>query len=71
MLREVMERRRLSYRDLGVLTGYNHGYLSRVARGQRRPSPAAALAIAKALRVKTADLFPAANAAVEEEGPTR
>jgi transcriptional regulator with XRE-family HTH domain len=40
-----------SYRDLGHLTRYSAAYLCRVATGKRGPSPEAALAIAKALRV--------------------
>lgn len=60
-LRTVMDRRGLSYRDLSALTGYSHAYLCRLAREQRRPSATAALTIAKALRVKVADLFPATS----------
>lgn len=47
----VMADRGTSYRDLGHLTGYSAPHLCRIARGERRPSRAAALRIAKALQV--------------------
>ncbi len=46
-----MERKGKSYRDLAFLTDYSAPYLCRIAHGKRRPSKAAALAIAKALGV--------------------
>lgn len=50
-MREAMERKGLSFRNLEFLTDLSAGYLCRVANGQRRPSKQAALVIAKALGI--------------------
>lgn len=50
-LREAMNERRVSYRDLAFLTELDAGFLCRVANGQRRLSRESALRVARALRI--------------------
>lgn len=51
MLREKMQERELSFRDLGFLTDLNPGFLCRVASGKRRLSRESALRVARALGI--------------------
>jgi len=47
----------LTQEQLGELTGLDRGYISGVERGVRNPAIANIEKLAKALRVKTAQLF--------------
>lgn len=53
----AMAREHKSYRDLGFLTNFDPGYLWKIATGERAPSRAAALEIAKALNVPVDGLW--------------
>lgn len=55
-IKAVMERRSLTYRDLGFLTGLDPSYLNRIVRGDKVPSRLAALRIAKALGLRPEDV---------------
>jgi transcriptional regulator with XRE-family HTH domain len=56
-LKEVMQRRELSYRSLGALAGMDPGHIWRIATGKHRPRRGTKLIIAKALRLRPQDLW--------------
>ena len=62
-LRALRRKRLLTLEQLAGATGLNRGYLSRLENGEKSPSIATTLKLAKALEVPTAALF---GEAVEE-----
>ena len=62
-LRALRRKRHLTLEQLAGATGLNRGYLSRLENGEKSPSIATTLKLAKALEVATAALF---GEAVEE-----
>lgn len=62
-LRALRRKRHLTLEQLAAATGLNRGYLSRLENGEKSPSIATTLKLAKALEVPTAALF---GEAVEE-----
>ena len=62
-LRALRRKRHLTLEQLAGATGLNRGYLSRLENGEKSPSIATTLKLAKALEVPTAALF---GEAVEE-----
>jgi transcriptional regulator with XRE-family HTH domain len=57
-LREWRERHGWSLADVSGLTGLSKSYLSRIERGQREPTPAVKVRMARSLGAAVADLFP-------------
>ncbi len=62
-LRQYRERQEWSLKEVSGLTGLSRSYLSRVERGQREPTAATKVLIARKLGASVADLFPAGAAA--------
>ncbi len=62
-LRGLRRKRHLTLEQLAAATGLNRGYLSRLENGEKSPSIATTLKLARALEVPTAALF---GEAVEE-----
>ena len=56
-LRGLRRKRHLTLEQLAAATGLNRGYLSRLENGEKSPSIATTLKLAKALEVSTAALF--------------
>jgi len=48
-IREALKKRRMTLTELSAVTGLSLAFVSRVASGDRRPSPEAAAAIEQAL----------------------
>lgn len=57
-LRQYRERQEWSLQEVSGLTGLSRSYLSRVERGQREPTAATKVLIARKLGAPLADLFP-------------
>jgi transcriptional regulator with XRE-family HTH domain len=57
LLRRWRERAGLSLGEVADLTGWSIAMVSRVERGERRPSPLAKVQLARRLGVRVRDLF--------------
>lgn len=62
-LRQYRERREWTLRDVSGLTGLSTSYLCRIEQGQREPTAATKVLIARKLGAPVGDLFPVEAAA--------
>lgn len=56
-IRELMERRGISYRDLAFMTNLDAGHLCRLAHGKSKPGYESAVSIARALGTSPERVF--------------